>query len=156
MKSLCSNFFKKSNTILLAFAFIFTSLTVFPVKTYASETSAVEVSNPATTRSRLILTSDSVVGKKGMYMSGNFTTQVPSSLHHGMSYYIDCSSASVTFDIKVYKGNGTLVAIQNLPANNPLATSVFYLEGNTTYYFVVTPSNSNVEYDFAYNIYYDK
>ena len=150
-------FFKKSAAILLAFVFIFTSLAVSPVKTYAAEASTVKVSDSATSRSRIIISSDSVVDHRNSYRSANFTTASSNTrIHHSMSYYISCSSANVTFDIEVYRSNGTFYTKQNLSANNPLASAVFYLEGNTTYYFKVIPSKNDVKYDFAYNIYYDK
>lgn len=161
MKTLSRNFFKKSIAVLLAFIFVSTSMATSSVEAYAAETSVVEtqteeISSEASTRSRLILISDSVVDKKNTYTSEKFTTKVATSLHHGMSYYISCSSANVTFDIEVYRSNGTFYTKQNLSANNPLASAVFYLEGNTTYYFKVIPSKNDVKYDFAYNIYYDK
>ena len=115
MKTLHSNFFKKSAAILLAFAFIFTSLAVSPVKTYAAEASTVKVSDSATSRSRIIISSDSVVDHMNSYRSANFTTASSNTrIHHSMSYYISCSSANVTFDIEVYRSNGTFYTKQNL------------------------------------------
>lgn len=161
MKTLSRNFFKKSIAVLLAFAFVATSMAVSSVEAYAAETAVVEnqaeeISADATTRSRLIISSDSVVDYRNSYRSANFTTaRLNTRIHHGMSYYIDCSTPNARFNMQIFKSNGQLVTSYGLASNNPMASATFYLDANTTYYIVVTPTVSNAVYDFAYNIYYD-
>ena len=150
-------FFKKSAAILLAFAFIFTSLAVSPVKTYAAEASTVKVSDSATSRSRIIISSDSVVDHRNSYRSANFRTASSNTLiHHGMSYYIDSKTPNARYNMQIFKSNGQSVVSYGLAADNSMASATFYLDSNTTYYIVITPTVSNAVYDFAYNIYYDK
>lgn len=159
MKFLSLNFFRKSVSVLLVFAFIFMSFSTFSVNAYAAEEASEEVLDvAATTSSRVILSSGSVVNKTGNYTSNSFTTPDAGSqktINIGMSYYIACSSGS--FNIYVYKkSTNGCVSIQDLTINDTSASAQFYLDGNTTYYFTVKPGNTNTSYDFAFNLYYYK
>lgn len=161
MKTLSRNFFKKSIAIFLAFAFVSISIATSSVSAYAaeasiSETQAQKIALNAVTRSRLIIFSDSVVDRKNSYRSTSFTTaKLNTRIHHGMSYYINCSTPNVKFNMQIFKSNGQSVVSYGMSANNPMASATFYLDANTSYYIVVTPTVSNTVYDLAFNIYYD-
>ena len=104
-----------------------------------------------------IISSDSIVDKTGTYTGTNFTTATYNgSLHHGMSYFVDCQTPNITFTIKIYiAGTSRTVYTGSLTQDDYEATNTFYLNGNSDYYIKVIPSESYAVYDFAYNIYYN-
>lgn len=154
MKLFAKNTIKKAVVLLTLFSLIFT----FPVYAAAAESNATEVSMPqGRNEDRKILTSGSTNGYvTGDYTSSRFTTKwVFGTLHHGMSYYLETSSASTNFTLHMYKSDGTELGTGTpLAKNFTSASCVFVLDKSMEYYFKVVPSNENVSYSFSYNIYY--
>lgn len=74
-------------------------------------------------------------------------------MDHGMSYYLVCNT-NITFRIVIKSTSKQVVYDGNLSINDPYGTLNFPADANTTYTMTITPSNQEINYDLAYNIYY--
>ena len=157
MKTTNLNFFKKSIVIILALVLVLANGAMVPVNAQATDVTMNEELTMYNARYNRIISSDSIVDKTGTYTGNDFTTATYNgSLHHGMSYFVDCQTPNVTFTIKIYiAGTSKTVYTGSLAQDDYEATNTFYLNGNSNYYIQVIPSKTYAVYDFAYNIYYD-
>lgn len=151
MKKL-STVLTKTHFMFLLMAMVIVPMLISPISvsaaSYEDSTTIAEVS----TRGRIILTSDSFVDKDGTY-SKTFTTRDPDTMDHGMSYYLVCNT-NITFRIVIKSTSKQVVYDGNLSINDPYGTLNFPADANTTYTMTITPSNQEINYDLAYNIYY--
>lgn len=147
-------FIQKSIATLAMLTLIIASVVLLsPTNVFAANTEFAEILS-----TRHIFDSDST----GDYITGNHTCSTfdtPStneSLSYGMSYYLDSKSANTTYNLYIYYANGTYFGVRPLTKNYSSASDVLNLANNTSYYFVVVPSNANTSYSFSYNLYYYK